>query len=554
MVSLFQNIKMVTQPEGLSVKLFPHQLSSIYKMEQLEATRRIEKENYVKETKIGINADLTGYGKTLAMIGLMVRDKMSWDVNFPYVSEIISSDNRGLIRRSESTLYDKVKANLILVSQSIIGQWENELKKSTLSFTSITSNKDIEKTNIDNYDVILVTPSFYNKIVIMNSKIAWKRFIFDEPGNIRIAGMFGIQAGFSWFITATPLSIYNNYKNCKGSFIRDIFCWSNVVADESFLPDITVQNNSDFVKNSFKMPDTEHLYYYCHHPIFTVVSNYVNSTVKTMIEAGNIEGAVTALGGTSTSNIVDLIKSKKRNEIDNIEDRMKKLNPEKDVNQLKELKDKKNHVEIQLQCIDEKYSNILKEQCLICFDEMKNPLLETNCQNMFCGECLLKWLQNKNSCPACRSFVKPEDLIYIDIEKKNSSEKKFILEKKMSKLERTIDIINNNREGRFLIFSEFNNTFHPICKALIDNNINFEELKGNIKSREKTLDNFRSGKLTVLFLNSTFNAAGINLTEATDIILFHTMSIAQETQIVGRANRIGRTEKLKVHHLLLNDL
>jgi len=273
-----------------------------------------------------------------------------------------------------------------------------------------------------------------------------------------------------------------------------------------------------------------------------------------MIEAGNIEGAVTALGGTSTSNIVDLIKSKKRNEIDNIEDRMKKLNPEKDVNQLKELKDKKNHVEIQLQCIDEKYSNILKEQCLICFDEMKNPLLETNCQNMFCGECLLKWLQNKNSCPACRSFVKPEDLIYIDIEKKNSSEKKFILEKKMSKLERTIDIINNNREGRFLIFSEFNNTFHPICKALIDNNINFEELKGNIKSREKTLDNFRSGKLTVLFLNSTFNAAGINLTEATDIILFHTMSIAQETQIVGRANRIGRTEKLKVHHLLLNDL
>jgi SNF2 family DNA or RNA helicase len=554
MASLFQNIKMVTQPEGLSVKLFPHQLSSIYKMEQLEATKRIEKETYVKETKIGINADLTGYGKTLAMIGLMVRDKMSWDVNFPYVNEIITSDNRGLIRRSESTLYDKVKANLILVSQSIIGQWENELRKSTLSFTSIASNKDIEKTNIDSYDVILVTPSFYNKVVIMNSKIAWKRFIFDEPGNIRIAGMFGIQAGFSWFITATPLSIYNNYKNCKGSFIRDIFCWSNVVFDETFLPDIIVQNNPDFVKNSFKMPDTEHFYYYCYHPIYTVVSNYVNSTVKTMIEAGNIEGAVTALGGTSTSNIVDLIKSKKINEIINLEERIKKIDPEKDVNQMKELKDKKIHIEIQLQCIDDKYSNILKEQCLICFDEMKNPLLETNCQNMFCGECLLKWLQSKNSCPACRSFVKPEDLIYIDTEKKNSSDKKFILEKKLSKLERTIDIINNNKDGRFLIFSEYDNTFHPICKVLIDNNINFEELKGNIKSREKTLDNFRSGKLTVLFLNSTFNAAGINLIEATDIILFHTMSIAQETQIVGRANRIGRTEKLKVHHLLINDI
>ena len=43
-----------------------------------------------------------------------------------------------------------------------------------------------------------------------------------------------------------------------------------------------------------------------------------------MIEAGNIEGAVTALGGTSTSNIVDLIKSKKRNDINTLEERIKK--------------------------------------------------------------------------------------------------------------------------------------------------------------------------------------------------------------------------------------
>ena len=64
------------------------------------------------------------------------------------------------------------------------------------------------------------------------------------------------------------------------------------------------------------------------------------------------------------------------------------------------------------------------------------------------------------------------------------------------------------------------------------------------------IDLFKSGKIPVLFLNSTFNGAGLNLTESTDIILCHQMTESQETQIIGRANRIGRTEKLNVHHLL----
>jgi CRISPR/Cas system-associated endonuclease/helicase Cas3 len=60
----------------MKVTLYPHQLASIYKMEQLEIYNKIEKENCVKYTKIGINSDPTGYGKTLSMIGLILRDKM----------------------------------------------------------------------------------------------------------------------------------------------------------------------------------------------------------------------------------------------------------------------------------------------------------------------------------------------------------------------------------------------------------------------------------------------------------------------------------------------
>ena len=56
----------------------------------------------------------------------------------------------------------------------------------------------------------------------------------------------------------------------------------------------------------------------------------------------------------------------------------------------------------------------------------------------------------------------------------------------------------------------------------------------------------------MIFLNSRFNGAGINLQEASDIILYHEMDSSTQQQIIGRANRIGRTKQLNVHHILVD--
>ena len=76
------------------------------------------------------------------------------------------------------------------------------------------------------------------------------------------------------------------------------------------------------------------------------------------------------------------------------------------------------------------------------------------------------------------------------------------------------------------------------------------EIKGHLTTIQKNLDYFKSGKIKVLFLNSNTSAAGINLQETTDIILYHKMSFNNENQIIGRANRIGRNINLNVHHLI----
>ena len=78
-------------------------------------------------------------------------------------------------------------------------------------------------------------------------------------------------------------------------------------------------------------------------------------------------------------------------------------------------------------------------------------------------------------------------------------------------------------------------------------------MKGNIKNREKNLDLFKTGEVPVIFLNSNSDSAGLNLTEATDIILYHQMTDTTENQIIGRANRVGRKVSLYVHHLHIQE-
>ena len=71
----------VEQPSK-HVNLFDHQLTAIYNMENLEQTKKVKiNNNNVLSTNIGIYSDPTGYGKTLSVIGLILRDRMKYGEN-----------------------------------------------------------------------------------------------------------------------------------------------------------------------------------------------------------------------------------------------------------------------------------------------------------------------------------------------------------------------------------------------------------------------------------------------------------------------------------------
>ena len=159
-------------------------------------------------------------------------------------------------------------------------------------------------------------------------------------------------------------------------------------------------------------------------------------------------------------------------------------------------------------------------------------------------------MKRKDSCPTCRATIKLQDLTYVNIDEEGSrddTESKITLPQ--TKIQRVIELIQSNKPGKFLIFSTYDASFEPICRVLQENKVSYALLKGSSKTRQKNIDKFKAGEIQVIFLNSDFNGAGINLQETTDLILYHKMSQVTRRQIIGRAERIGRKNPLRVHHL-----
>ena len=143
--------------------------------------------------------------------------------------------------------------------------------------------------------------------------------------------------------------------------------------------------------------------------------------------------------------------------------------------------------------------------------------------------------------------------------KEENSEKKDKGEKKgkdfssqpMNKLDSLINIIVESKENsKFIVFSDFDESFKKIKTEMKERKISFIELTGNKNTKVKKLESFKNDDINVILLNSKVNCAGINLQFVTDIIIYHDMEEDQKKQIIGRANRIGRSISLNVHEFV----
>jgi len=543
----------VLQPSSMSKTLFPHQLNAIAMLENREGNPVIASENFSIHTNIGIFGDTAGYGKTITLVAVILRDKMQWDIREPFiVSNICNIYGNGSIIKKSLLRFQKINTTLIVASTSILKQWGDEMSTTPLTHVIVTTRKKLDSLEPTLYDVVLCSPSLYNYLVNKYPNFAWKRFIYDEPTQTKVPAMRCIVSGFIWFVTATPMQLlYQNHNN--HNFLQSLF--SNCM-DYHIFQNLIVKNPDEYVKQSFMLPPMHHHHHKCYQPLYNIVQNILSEPVCNMIDAGNIEKAIQHLGGTSTSNIFTLIKNEKEESIREAEYKLDKFKRLNDQARIKKWTDKKTQLERELEELQRRYDEyILNETCQICLQKNEHPTLVACCQNAYCGKCIFEWLKHNNSCPNCRSFVTVDMVLYLTTAQDSPETKEEVSDpppthKKKTKPSAVLDIIESKPRGKFIIFSNYDETFAFIRRALHDDDIRFAEISGTMESRDKKINEFKNGDVNVLFINSIANGAGINLQEATDIILYHRMCDDTQAQIIGRAYRIGRTLPLDVHHLL----
>jgi SNF2 family DNA or RNA helicase len=324
------------------------------------------------------------------------------------------------------------------------------------------------------------------------------------------------------------------------------------------------------IEKSYKLPNIFDHIYECY-SYYDNFSHVLSDEARNMLAADDLASAIALLGGQQTNNndLKEVILQKEKDNLHRLEARLKYY---EELNDEKQIENYKNKIDINNKTIKNIEDRIksMNNECPVCIEEIINKVIVGCCTNAFCDKCILEILKTTSKCPLCRCKLEPSKMLYSndqikinrdEEEKKNNccneynDEIEIINQNtnkkvKNNKLKQLIKIVTSKQNGKFIVFSQYNNTFSHIIEELKNSNVSFCELKGSIDRINSILKQFDDGKIKVLFLNSKYNGTGINLQKTTDIIFYHKMPSIIEQQNIGRAMRIGRKDPLHIHRLI----
>ncbi|SVA63694.1 uncharacterized protein METZ01_LOCUS116548 [marine metagenome] len=561
---------------------------------------------YKIETNISILGNEPGSGKTLTILGLISQDYYIKKC-FPKLDKF--QEEKGIdrlqwkyitrnVHHDESTSvtieskYKYIYSNLIIVPHGgVFRQWKKAIQEQThlnaqfieknndfQNFVDINDCNDIEIIkrfcNIlkkNKTEIVLVSSTFFCKFMdrykIVSEMLYWHRVIIDEGDSIRCPDMRQIRYRFAWFVTATWESL--KQPRCNG-LIKNIFKNYPI----NFTKRLVIERNEEFYKELFSNVNIQNIDYRCLAPIAYIsqISHIISPNVLEMINANNLNGAIRELGGRvgSGQEISEVLTA-------NIRRRLERLNYDRTyvsespyitdndkVRRLTRIDTEINSLQSQLDSITNRINNLNNEECVICCCSYTEPVC-LDCTHIFCSQCILKWIEvrtrvhQRAQCPYCKRIINVANMHKIDINAKNKEKKKEENSEEKNKEifgkdETIIKIIENNPDGKFIIFSNHYESFDSF-ENLLTRNRNIQKkckrLVGNTNTIAKTLRNFENGRLDIILLNSQYNGAGIDLPTATHVILYHKMRKDLEKQVIGRALRIGRPKSLPlfIHRL-----
>ena len=568
-----------TEPMRMSLTLKQHQKTMLTKMLSLENGEETLNDGSNVCTTIGVCADMTAAGKSIEVLALIATKKAfapteHIDVQFgSYVH----------VKRKQISATCN---NLIVAPHSCVSQWSSYISRFTeMSHIVIAKRKEIDSFNpIDHYetDIVLCSSSMYNEFSFTHCEtIRWSRVFFDEADTINIPAARTPDTNFVWFITSslhnllfpsgnyfTHVTFPNSTRQMitrkyidgirKVGYIRNVFRSLEYRQANEIISKIVLKSNDEFVKRSFALDSPVHHVIHCRTPHYVnVLRGLVSPDIIHLLNAGNIDGAIEKTGCKVDTND-NIIASVTRSFTEKLENTKREITcaeelrfsrpAEEDarVRRLKGLQEAAEKLQFTIQSIEERIGAYNDSSCSICMDAFTTPTVVRCCQNVFCFECITRSLTTKPSCPMCRAAITKNEINVISEDHTPTSPGAGTLPNKDEAL---MSILRERRGGKFLIFSAHDQSFYYIERALEHEHHEAVRLMGSIARVNALLRRYKEGDLDVLMLNASHYGTGLNLENTTDLIFYHKMSSDMEKQVIGRAQRAGRTCALRVHHL-----
>jgi|UniRef100_A0A6C0BQP2 hypothetical protein len=603
---LSSNDPYYTSPINCDIVFKPHQLVLINKcLEREQNDIQFDDKEVVLKSKysfmkcdIGVIADKVGSGKTYVILGIITTDT----IPNQNITRNVSYGNGHLSLNSKlPNLIDK-NVNIIVIPHILQKQWCQyiELFSKKIRYYVVNKKKSIVnlESEIDNYNIILVTGTFYKYVRGIFYLNNWRarRVFYDEIDSTNTPCAHYLSTRFIWFVTASyknilfPIQkVYYDRRNINNSYMLSHGISNNMFAKKLFtdmikvmgqlelqaMDKIVLKNTDDFIDKSFNIPDLIQNVIGCKSPVeIDILTGLVSRDIIKCLNAGDIQTAIGFIqsGNLDTeANIINRVLEELQTKHRNISIR------ENAVRQYIYTSDEQKNVAID-RVVEErndcdKKIELMKirinenKLCIICYNNAINKCISKCCKNTYCLECISNWLSIGTTCPLCKTIVNIRNDFYIvdesnlvgsiemdKMKKKNEYASKLPgndeYTKSKNKFENLKRIIYNNRgkNKKFLIFSDFEQSFGRMIPYLDTCGLKYATIKGN--SVNETIRKYRSDELDALLVNSRNYGSGLNLENTTDVILFHKFENQLEQQIIGRAQRPGRTSVLNVWYLL----
>lgn len=596
---------------AIRIPLHPHQLTVLKAMEDLErnGSTGIDCSGETLFTTYGILGDSVGAGKSLMVLAHIAALKSREVIRKRVFLQAHATKHMFSIKEREITDCSEGNA-IIIVPHTLFRQWATYIKEQT-TFKAVYIDKR-KASQAEDFlkellaaDVVLISNTMYKEFSIYTreKKVRWRRAFLDEADSLYLVNGYPFpDARFTWYITAswTNMIFSNGGSYIPNSLLREqvfqegaefasirpyfqrnmttnpyhhVFTNYHITSLNAMRDNINLSNklrgrvvlkcSEDYVKESIHLPPLYRQTILCRAPInHSIVQNMIGRNVQEMLHGGDISGAIMALGVKmdTTTNIVKAVTESAEKELERLrmtlafKTNLEYSSPAAKAAALEALEEKIRQKSIALKDMRDRVENYKEDLCPICFDEPNECLLSPCCTRAFCARCILTSLSFNPACPMCRAAIHPSHLKrVVEGEEMNrivegaAEEPKEVLEKKEAALLR---LLLENPEGKFLIFSRYDNTFVRIFEDMNARGIKVKQLKGSMDSIAANLRRFEAGQFQCLLLNSQYAGSGLNITAATHVVLMHAMTHAEEKQILGRAYRAGREGPLHFTKLL----